>query len=401
MNIFEINATNFGSTGNIMLQIAEKAKKNKHKVFVCCPLSRENKKKNLTNQIFIGNRLTRNLHVFLSRLTGCLGCFSILSTFFFLVKLKRLKPSLIHLHNLHGSYINLLILFRFIKKNHVPVIWTLHDCWSFTGRCPHFVMAKCDGWMNGCYNCSYSKNAYPQTFVNSSHMMWNLKRNLFVGIEKCSLVTPSLWLANLVKKSFLADYPVKVINNGVNLTVFKPTESQFKERYGLADKKIILGVSFGWGISKGLDVFIELSHRIPNGYQIVLVGTDENIDKLMPFNIVSIHRTRNQRELAEIYSSADVFVNPTREEVLGLVNVESLACGTPVITFRTGGSPECIDETCGCVVDCDDIDAMESEIYRICEQTPFSVDACVKRAQKFDMNERFDEYVKLYEEMGR
>ena len=138
-----------------------------------------------------------------------------------------------------------------------------------------------------------------------------------------------------------------------------------------------------------------------NDYQIILVGTDDNVDKRLPANIISIHRTQNQKELAEIYTAADVFVNPTREEVLGLVNVESLACGTPVVTFKTGGSPECIDETCGSVVNCDDIDAMEIEIRRICEENPYSKDACILHAQKFDMNERFDEYVELYRMMKK
>ena len=132
-----------------------------------------------------------------------------------------------------------------------------------------------------------------------------------------------------------------------------------------------------------------------------MVGTDDKVDKQLPSNIVSIHRTQNQKQLAEIYTAADVFANPTREEVLGLVNVESLACGTPVVTFRTGGSPECIDTTCGSVVDCNDIDAMEFEIRRICEEKPYSFEACLARSKKFDMNDRFEEYVKLYEDLNK
>ena len=213
-----------------------------------------------------------------------------------------------------------------------------------------------------------------------------------------TIITPSQWLADQVKMSFLKDYPVKVINNGIDLSVFKPTESDFRDRYGFVDKKIVLGVAFGWGHRKGLDVFIELSKRLPEDYRIVLVGTDDNVDKQLPANIVSIHRTQNQTELAEIYTAADVFANPTREEVLGLVNIESLACGTPVVTFKTGGSPECIDETCGSVVPCDDVDAVEMEIRRICEEKPYSIEACLARAKSFDMNEKFKEYVDLYKD---
>lgn len=187
-----------------------------------------------------------------------------------------------------------------------------------------------------------------------------------------------------------------MINNGIDLSVFKPIENDFRKKNGLIGKKIVLGVAFGWGVRKGLDVFIELAKRLSDDYQIVLVGTDNYVDKQLPANIISIHRTQNQKELAEIYTAADVFVNPTREENYPTVNMEAIACGTPVVTFRTGGSPEIPDETCGSVVDCDDIDAMESEIQRICEEKPYSVAACLKRAKSFDLNDRFEEYVELY-----
>ena len=240
-------------------------------------------------------------------------------------------------------------------------------------------------------------------YLDTSKEMYKKKKRWFCGIEALTIVTPSEWLAALVKKSFLNEYPVKVINNGVDRTVFKPTESDFRTRHGIRDKKIVLGVAFGWGYGKGLDVFVELSRRLDKQkYQIVLVGTNAEIDKQLPNSIISIHRTSNQCELAEIYTSADVFVNPTREEVLGLVNVEALACGTPVLTFKTGGSPETIDETCGSVVDVDDVDAMEKEILRICAELPCSKESCIKRAKKFDMNDRFEEYIDLYKEvMGK
>ena len=310
--------------------------------------------------------------------------------------LKENHTELIHLHNLHGHFICFPIFFRFIKKHNIPVIWTLHDCWSFTGRCPHFVMMKCDRWKKGCHNCLYPGKSYPQSYIDTSCMMWSLKKKYFTGINHCILVTPSQWLADLVKQSFLKGYPVKVINNGIDLSVFKPTESGFREKYGLEDVKIVLGVASGWGKRKGLDVFIELAKRLLDDYRIVLVGTDDNVDKQLPSNIISIHRTQNQKELAEIYTAANVFANPTREDTFPTVNMESLACGTPVVTFRTGGCPEILDETCGSVVDCDDVGALEIEIRRICDEKPYSVEACLARAQKFDMNDRFKEYLDLY-----
>ena len=211
------------------------------------------------------------------------------------------------------------------------------------------------------------------------------------------IVTPSQWLADLVKQSYLKEYTVKIINNGIDLDVFKPTESDFRSKHHLAREYMILGVAFDWGRRKGLDVFIELSTRLDHRFQIVLVGTTDAIDKVLPENIISIHRTKNQRELAEVYSAADLFVNPTREENFPTVNMEALACGTPIITYRTGGSPEIMDETCGSVVECDDIDALESEIVRICVEKPYSKAACLKRAMSFEKDAILGEYIELYE----
>lgn len=401
MNVMEINILDSGSTGKIMFQIAQKASERGLFVFTASNKGVTSKKdllySNKKSHIYVNSLASFAWHYKIGGLLGLNGFFSIFATIRLLHYIRKKNIHLIHLHNLHNFCFNIPLLFRFIKKHNIPVIWTLHDCWSFTGRCPHFVMTKCNKWQGGCHDCPYPKSSYPQSYVDTSKIMWELKRKWFTGINRCVLVTPSLWLANLVKQSFLIEYPVKVINNGIDLSVFKPTESDFRARYNLYDSKIVLGVAFGWGKSKGLDVFIKLSKSLPAKYQIVLVGTDEHVDATLPANIISIHRTQNQTELAEIYSAADVLANPTREEVLGLVNVESLACGTPVVTFKTGGSPECVDESCGAVVDCDDVDGMQSEIIRICEKKVFSSDACVLHAQLFDMNARYEEYVDLYE----
>ena len=395
MIVSMINTVDYGSTGKIMLQLKTVAESKNYSV---ATFSRrwifKAKKKN--NHHFFGFAIENLFHRLLSPLFGCESLMSFWGTLSLCKQLKKNGTELIHLHNIHGHYLCFPILFRFIKKNHIPIIWTLHDCWSFTGRCPHFLMTKCDKWISGCNDCPYPRNFYPQAYIDTSRMMWKLKRKSFIGIEKCILTTPSQWLANLVKKSFLKDYPVNVIHNGIDLSVFKPTESLFREIYGLVHKKILLGVAFGWGKRKGIDVFVELSKRLPNEYKVVLVGTSDRVDALLPKNILSIHRTQSQKELAEIYSAADVFVNPTREDNYPTVNMEALACGTPVVTFKTGGSPEILDESCGSVVDCDDVDAMELEIRRICEKKVFFKNACLKRAKLFDMNNRFEEYVDLY-----
>lgn len=399
MRILLINTSNFGSTGNIMLDIgktvAESGKNNSSYYLVA--KSRSNLKKHINNRFFIGTIFERNLHLLLSYITGLSGCFSRVSTKSALNKFKNNPPDIIHLHNLHNCYINLPLLFRYIKKHNIRVVWTLHDCWSFTGHCPHFDMIGCDKWTTGCFKCPQYRE-YPQSLFDNSKFMYSLKKKWFTGVKNMTVVTPSKWLASLVKQSYLKDYPVKVINNGIDLNIFKPTESDFRGKYNLENKYIVLGVAFGWGERKGLDVFIELANRLDGEkYQIVLVGTNAETDKLLPENIISIHRTQNQTELAEIYTAADVFANPTREDNYPTVNMESISCGTPVVTFNTGGSPEIIDETCGTTVAKNDIDGICNEIIKICETKPYSEDDCLKRAESFDKNEKFREYIRLYE----
>lgn len=161
-------------------------------------------------------------------------------------------------------------------------------------------------------------------------------------------------------------------------------------------KYMVLGVAFDWSKRKGLDVMIELSQRLGQEYQIVLVGIDAAVDKALPDNIIYIHRTYDQTELAEIYTAADVFVNPTREENYPTVNMEALACGTPVITFQTGGSPEIIDEKCGAVVACDNIAELVQEITEACETERFTQGDCTGRAKNFSASERMKGYLELY-----
>lgn len=398
MRIVEINSMDDGSTGKIILQIANIARIENNNIWCCYPRNRDNSKLK-DNTILIGGMFGKRLHARLSEFTGFNGCFSYFSTKKLIRQLIYIQPDVIHLHNLHGWYINLPLLFKYIKHTNRKVIWTLHDCWAFTGHCPHFTMEKCDKWQTGCFKCPRYRD-YPQSFFDNSKKMWKLKKKWFTGVKNLTIVTPSEWLAGLVKQSFLKEYPVKVIHNGIDLNIFKPTESNFRERYNIGKKFIVLGVAFGWGVRKGLDVFIELSKRLDNEkYQIVLVGTDGTVDKQLPKNIVSIHRTQNQTELAEIYTAADVFANPTREENYPTVNMESIACGTPVVTFRTGGSPEILTEKTGSVVDYNDVNAMNSEIIRICETKPYSEKDCLEVAKNFDMKDKFKEYVELYKEI--
>jgi len=399
LKIVQINMVDFGSTGKIMLQIAKAARNQGVEMLT---LSTRQQAKRYTpmpqapeGHAYYGSFIGNNLHFVLARITGKYGCYSRYSTFKMLRKLKAIKPDLIHLHNLHAAYLNLEMLVRYINKEHIPVVWTLHDCWAFTGKCPHFDLIGCEKWKTGCFDCPQLSN-YPQSRLDCSKAMWQRKKQWFTSIEELTLVTPSEWLAGLVKQSFLKNASVRVINNGIDLSVFKPTESDFRKKYHCEDKYVLLGVAFGWGVRKGLDVFVELASRLDKSYQIVLVGTDEHIEKQLPGSIIPIRRTHSQQELAQIYSAADLFINPTREENYPTVNMEALACGTPVLTFRTGGSPEILDKTCGNVVECDDLQGLIHEIRRIKETVPYSENACLDRSKSFDMHQRFNEYLELY-----
>lgn len=392
-----INTVLYGSTGNIVRQLKTLAEDNGMKAYTVSAYSRKNTMKYGDNDIVIGHYIDRYLHIWLSRVTGLSGSFSVISTLELICKLKRIKPDVIHLHNLHNAYINLPILFRYIKKNDVKVIWTLHDCWAFTGRCPHFDMLGCEKWKTGCSNCPYPPEFYPVSNRDESGMMWRIKKASFTGVKDMTLVTPSEWLAGLARESFLKEYPVITINNGIDLEIFRPIKNHIFEEITASGKHIVLGLAMDWNKRKGLDVMIEVSKRLSNKYQILMVGTDNKLaEQLSKYNIKCINRTGSQQELAEIYTASDVFINPTREDNFPTVNLEALACGTPVITFDTGGSPESLDETCGIVVPKEDIDEIVNSIIRICEKKEFSSSACIERAHKYDKYEKFTEYIKLY-----
>lgn len=398
MKVLQINTVyGHGSTGMIAKSIHDFCKKNDIQCISAHRYDTEGEHP-LEDTIAISSKWDNRLHGQFSRFTMFKGAGSIVRTVHFLKKVSMFSPDLIHLHNLHGSYINLPLLFQYIKKQHIPVVWTLHDCWAFTAICSHFSIAGCEKWKSGCNGCP-QKGRYSSALIDLSASVWKAKKAWFTGISHTVIVTPSHWLENLTRMSFLGGYQIQTIYNGIDLSVFREIESDFRKEHGLETKKIVLGVAFGWSYAKGLDVFFELARRLPKDYQIVLVGTTSELDSQLPESILSIHRTKDQKELAAIYTAADVFANPTREEVLGLVNIEALACGTPVITFDAGGSPECVGQRCGTVVPKDDIDAMEREILRVCTHAPYSKQECRHQAKQFDQQRCLEAYLKLYSKM--
>lgn len=339
----------------------------------------------------IGNDFSVKLDAIKTRLFDN-ACFnSKTATKRFIKWAKEYDPDIIHLHNIHGYFINVKLLFDYLKSAGKPVVWTLHDCWSFTGHCAYFDFAGCDKWKNGCFDCPQVKEYPASVFIDNSKENYLRKSSIFCEVPNLTVVTPSIWLADLVKKSFLKDYAVKVINNGIDLNVFKPTKSDFKDKYGLQNKKIILGVAAVWDRRKGLSDFISLSKQLDDNYKIVLVGLSEEQIKLLPENIIGINKTNSALELAEIYTAADIFVNPTYEDNYPTTNLEAQACGTPVITYNTGGSTESLSDGCGAVIEKGDISSLFNCIVKNNLKTSNRV--C------FDKSLRCSEYIRLYEEL--
>ncbi len=395
MKIVQINATcGVGSTGKICVEISKLLKAQNIENYILYSYR--------TNGFEAGVSYADEKYIkkqaFKARVLGNYGFNSKKSTKNIISALERIKPDVVHLHNIHGHDCNVELLFEYFKKNRTKLVWTFHDCWAFTGYCPYFTLAGCDKWEKECGNCK-EKGAY-SFFFDRSKTLFHQKKEVFSGLDM-TIVTPSLWLKEMVQKSFLKGYPVRIINNGIDLSVFRPLKSNFREKYKIPrDTEIILGVAFIWDVRKGINFFVKLAETLDKSkYKIVLVGTNDEIDKTLPENILSIHRTKNQEELAEIYSVADLFLNPTREDNFPTVNIEALACGTPVVTFNTGGSVEIIDETCGAFVEWNDEEALEKEIIRILTEKPFSEEACVKRAKTFNAEDKFKEYVDLYSEV--
>lgn len=307
-------------------------------------------------------------------------------------QIKQIKPDVIQLHCVHGYYINYRILFEYLNTTSIPVVWTFHDCWAFTGHCAHFVTVGCEKWKNeGCHNCPL-KGEYPKSLIDCSIRNYNVKRILFGNNKNLHIVTVSEWLASFTKESFLGKKDIRVINNGVDTTKFKPCGEKSTVKFR------IVGVASSWNKDKGLHDFYKIRDIFHgNEYEIMMVGLSEKQISELPPGIIGITRTNSVEDLARLYSEANVLVNPTYADSFPTVNMEALACGTPVITYRTGGSPEIIDPKTGIVVEQGDIKGLISAIRKL-KQNPLSSDECRERAvSKYDKDKRFLDYINLYE----
>lgn len=348
-----------------------------------------------------GNIWEQRLHALLSRVLGLQGYFSYFSTKSLLKKLDVIKPDIVHLHNLHSNNIHLKMLLGYLAKHDIATVLTLHDCWFFTGKCCYFTMANCEKWKNNCGKCPNLKEGNKSYFIDRTKKVLRDKKHSFSKIQHLAVVGVSEWITNLSRESVvLGDAEIfRTIHNGIDLNVFYPRKTDLKQQLGLQNKFVALGLAMDMSKRKGYDDFMKLAEILPPDIALVLVGlSDEQIKKL-PKGIIGMNKTMNKDKLTEIYSMADVFVNPTHEEAFGLVNAEALACGTPVITYKTGGCTEIIDDTCGMFVDDSDVEGLANAIIKLREK-PFFTEKCRKRAECFRQSDRYQEYVDLYQEMA-
>lgn len=400
MRILQINTTvNLGSTGRIAENIGKVFLAQGHESFIAYGRGSGSSQSKL---IKIGNQYDVYKHGFKSAVFDRHGFGSTQATRDLVEKIKIIKPDVIGLHNIHGYYLNIEILFDYLSKANIPVIWTLHDSWPFTGHCSYFENVNCKKWKTHCYECPKTR-FYPSSYlIDNSRRNFTDKKALFNAVSKITIVTPSNWLKELVIESFLK-HKVVTIHNGIDLNVFKPQKvsQQLMEGLGINDKKIVLGVARIWDSRKGLEDFIQLRSRLSSAYQIVLVGLSKNQKAQLPANIVGIERAENIGQLASLFNASDVFVNPTYLDNFPTTNIEALACGTPVVTYNTGGSPEAIDEQTGQVVAKGDIEGLATAIETIFSKGKDHYRSlCRNRAKKyFDKDERYLDYLKEYERL--
>lgn len=391
MKILMINSVcGIGSTGRICTDLATELEKNGYEVKIAYGRGKVPKQFE-KYAVRIGTDLDVKLHGIKARIQDASGFGSKRVTDKFVQWIKYYDPDIIHLHNIHGYYINIESLFNYLKRCNKKIIWTIHDCWSFTGHCAYFDYANCDKWKFQCQKCE-QKREYPRSSVlDRSKYNFILKKKLFTDIPNVTIIVPSKWLKELVKQSFLKEYPIKVIYNGIDVSVFRPLKSDIYKKYNCEDKKIILGVAGVWDRRKGLNSFVTLSQLLPDEYQIVLIGLSKEQLSDIPINIIGIERTESVQELSQFYSAADVFVNPTLEDNYPTTNIEAIACGTPVISYRTGGSGESASKY-GMVVKKGDINALKAAIIKV------SKGEVVKQEIALSREEMIEEYRKVYED---
>ncbi len=367
MKVLMINSVcGIRSTGRICTDLADKFISEGHKVMIA--YGRESvPEKYKEYSLRIGNDFAVKAEGVKNRIFDNHALGSKKATEKFLKWAEDYSPDLLWLHNLHGYYINVEMLFDWIKSRpQMQVKWTLHDCWAFTGHCSHFSMIRCDRWKTHCEKCPQKKK-YPSSLIrDNSFNNFERKKSAFTGVKNMTIITPSKWLADLVEQSFLGDYPIEVQHNTIDKSIFKPTPSDFRERYNLQNRKIVLGAASAWSEAKGLNDFIKLAEILDDKYIIVLVGIPKKQMKKLSPEIIALPRTNSVKELAEIYTAADIFVNPSREETFGLTTIEARACGTEAVVYKDTACEEVVNQYGGIVVS-PDVSELKKAIETYCK----------------------------------
>ena len=388
-----------GSTGRITESIAQLAKSRGWECFIIHG-ARFVKHPSCMKEIQSVSVVGEYLHYLESLLFDNHGLSSRCATRNVVEQIKRIQPDIVQLHCLHGYYLNYKILFEYFNTTTIPIVWTFHDCWAFTGHCTHFLTVGCERWKTECRDCPL-KGAYPKSLIDCSYRNFNLKRQLFCSNPNVHIVSVSEWVGRLTKQSFLGDKDLRVIRNGVDLSVFKPMDNKRSKKFR------VLGVSGVWTKSKGLNDFYLLREKLDQeNYEIVIVGLSNEQMRSLPKGIKGIEHTESIEELVALYSSADVFFNPTYADSFPTVNIEALSCGTPVITYNTGGSPEAVSPDTGWVVEQGDTDYVVRIIKSLDKRSQSEKEtlriACRRRAEiEFDREKCFEEYFGLYEKLLR
>ena len=345
----------------------------------------------------IGTPAERKVHGAIRKLLDGEGLGSAEGTKRLIADMRAFQPDVVHLHNIHGCYLNHELLCKYLRRSGVPVVWTLHDCWPFTGHCAYFDYCGCEKWVTGCERCPQQKS-YPVCIgLDRSRSNYARKKKLFASLANLTLVTPCEWMKQPLSRSFLKDVPVRVIYNGVDSAVFHPTDSDLRTKHGLDGKKLLLSVASEWDARKGLRYLEQAMQALGDGYRAVVIGLSKQQIAALPDGFIGLEHTQSTDELAAWYTAADCFVNPTMEDNMPMVNLESLACGTPVAAFDTGGCAEAVDDSCGMIVPKGDVDGLCAAIRTLCQRKP--VDACLARARRFDGADTYREYVDLYKEL--
>jgi putative colanic acid biosynthesis glycosyltransferase len=399
LKVLQINTTvNSGSTGRIAEDIGQVLLSHGHESYIAYGRGSRPSKSHL---IKIGTQKDVLLHGVTTALFDRHAFGSRSATIELIKQIDKIKPDLVALHNLHGYYINIEVLFEYLNRIQIPVVWTLFDCWAFTGHCTYFDDVSCERWIKGCFSCPKTRRYPTSYFVDNSKQNYERKKDIFNSPRNMTLIVHSKWLQQLVIESFLQAHDVKLIHSGVDLDVFRPVQDSVRKRYQIENTAVILGCASIWDRRKGLEVFLELAETLPHDQRIILVGLSKRQIQNLPPNVIGIARTESIEELAALYSAANVFVNPTFQDNFPTTNLEALACGTPVVTFQTGGSPEAIDSKTGAIVPKGSFKNLSNAIQNVIKNGKASYSAhCRERAVRlFDKNERYKDYLNIFEKI--